>query len=184
MPATRFSPGTPQPQESGPRKQGDGRVGTIPPRMAPVAIAAIEAARAGGWSRILDLPEGVTTADGATKADVKACIGNLFLTHLSITNPRRRPGAPTASNCRIESRLRSKKPPVRHHSRAKSPTPLRRFAAHWPPNSATITITLRRDPESPARPRRPAPWATVTDTRRSQAVRSLWSGNAGPSFSP
>lgn len=51
----------------------------IPPRMAPVAIAAIEAARAGDWSRILELPAGVTTWDGATNADVRTCISNLHL---------------------------------------------------------------------------------------------------------
>ena len=38
--------------------------------------------------------------------------------HLSITGPRRSLGVPEASNRRIEPRLRSKKHPVRHHSRA------------------------------------------------------------------
>ena len=66
----------------------------IPPRMAPVAIAAIEAARAGDWSRILDLPEGVTTADGATKTDVQACIGNLFLTAFVDYQPTTETGRP------------------------------------------------------------------------------------------
>ena len=51
----------------------------IPSGMVPVAIAAIQAARAGDWSRNIDLPEGVTRADGATKASVQICINNLFL---------------------------------------------------------------------------------------------------------
>lgn len=124
----------------------------------------------------------MTTGDGATKADVKACIGNLFLTAFVDYQPTTETGRPDGEQLPNRGEAALQESPCEPPQQGVGP--LRPTLRPTGPRTATITITLRRDPESPARPRRPAPWATVTDTRRSQAVRSLWSGNAGPSFSP
>ena len=127
----------------------------IPSGMVPVAIAAIEAARAGDWARNVELPEGVTTADGATKASVQICINNLFLSAFVDYQPATETGHPEGEQSpnRVEAALQE--------------TPCEAPQQGVEPFRATLRPTGRR-----TRSKAPTAARARRTATRSQAARS------------
>jgi hypothetical protein len=66
----------------------------IPNGMVPVGVKAIEAANAGYWSRVIELPAGVTTLEGATSLDAETIVRWLFLADFVEGEPTAEAGPP------------------------------------------------------------------------------------------